>query len=189
MASRQQPGLGWRHPPLPLSHTPQRSRRRTVSAPAFLFGTVAVALLLCTGSVYLVSRGQEERAVEPPREPLPASVETRAGLSRGDECQAAYDRVAASFTPGLSAESLRRSRAWIGNQQRFRNLARNLTAGKDVHVVTFGGSITLGHGVVKIPRNATGFESGPYHRFLESWLNDHYRGIHKSFNLAAHGAE
>ena len=60
-------------------------------------------------------------------------------------CAATADRLtAARQKPGLSAETLLRSRAWVGNGQRLRGVARMLSQGKPLDVVVFGGSITLG---------------------------------------------
>ena len=110
-----------------------------------------------------------------------------------DKCQVEYNRVNRHRTKGLSEESIDRSRAWIGNRQRLNHLAGRLAASPNangIDVITFGGSITLGHGVAR--DETPGNESGPYGFLLEKWLNEMYcgsRSKHNVHNLAAHGAD
>lgn len=119
--------------------------------------------------------------------------------SRANDCQRTYTHhisVSSSSDPHypkLSEESIRRSQAFVGNRERLRHVARILAnTSQSLNVVSFGGSITLAHGVVK---NITaGSES--YSRLLEEWLNEqfggnhqHRRRRHRVYNMAGHGAD
>lgn len=191
----------------------KRRRQTTIPVGAFFVAVVALAVALCALGAYHVFSNVDREESHLGRA-LRKSMTGAAGAAGStdknggarqvlvvpsDKCQAEYDRVNVDRTPGLSTESIQRSRAWIGNRQRLDNLARNLTSGSDVHVVTFGGSVTLGHGVEK--NTTEGYVSGPYGDLLEGWLNKMYGGgdeagsdgeqqqRHKVFNMAAHGAD
>ena len=102
-----------------------------------------------------------------------------------DPCEVQYQQtVVQTRTPGLTEEDMQRSRAFRGNEWRLSNLARKLNHQihssssssngttrsttkhpQPVTAIVSGGSISLGHGVVKGLR---------YSDRLEHWLNTHY---------------
>ena len=180
-------------------------RKRRISPVLIIGGSASLALTLCIFSAHHVSintptitNTRTHTGAGSVRQPLrPASNNnvvptTKRSLSLDTKCQMEYERVNRHRTNGLSEESIARSRAWVGNRQRLDHLAGRLTSpsANGIDVITFGGSITLGHGVA---RNATpGYKSGPYGLQLEGWLNDMYGGNdrkHTVHNLASHGAD
>ena len=180
-------------------------RKRRISPLLIIGGAVSLALALCIFSAHHVSVNTQTNinAAGSLRQPLrPArnnDVPNIAhSLSLDAKCQLEYERVNRHQTKGLSEESIARSRAWLGNRQRLDQLAGRLASPSSngievingIDVITFGGSITLGHGVA---RNTTpGYESGSYWFQLERWLNEMYGGNgrkHTVHNLASHGAD
>ena len=166
--------------------------KRRISPLLIIGGTIFLSLGLCVFSVHHVFHAQNSTTtnnnnankLQLRQSSLPIPVTE-------DKCQLEYDRVNRHRTDGLSEESIARSRVWIGNQQRLNHLAGRLasTNADGIDVITFGGSITLGHGVAR--DESPGHESGPYGFLLEKWLNEMYGGNrkHNVHNLAAHGAD
>ena len=174
-------------------------RKRRISPLLIIGGAVSLALALCIFSAHHVSTNTQTNinaagSLRPALRPASnKDVPTiKRSLSLDIKCQMEHERVHRHRTKGLSEESIARSRAWVGNRQRLDHLAGRLASpsADGIAVITFGGSITLGHGVAS---NATpGYESGPYGFQLRRWLNDMYGGNgrkHTVHNLAAHGAD
>ncbi|GKY96225.1 hypothetical protein MPSEU_000582400 [Mayamaea pseudoterrestris] len=128
-----------------------------------------------------------------------------AGATVNDVCDAAFAQTTKDQTPGLSPDSIRRSRANWGHSYRLDQLAQTLTRRqRPLQVVAFGGSITVAHGVV---RNLTYAGSDSYTGHLEHWLNEHYPILnvgnskgqkqrqtnalkrHRVYNMAQHGSD
>lgn len=123
------------------------------------------------------------------------SIQQQQQKQQENVCTAEYQRVMVNqgATPGLTQEDFRRSRAWVGNEQRLANIARKLqNRSKPVNAVVCGGSISIGHGVEP--------QFGRYSHRLEEWLNELYplnlhhrietkKTNHKVFNRGSHGAD
>ena len=125
------------------------------------------------------------------------------------KCEAIYKELVKSQTPGLTRESLDRgSFAWRGNRQRLQLLSNRLLNTKKkhiaendqnetIHIITFGGSITMGNTVLK----DTKLGLGGYPELLEMRLNEFLHPSPKNttiytksqpvqvHNLAHHGAD
>jgi len=125
----------------------------------------------------------------------PSDYDTLTSLTSDNKCRNEYKRVTSNQISGLTKEDLRRSRAWVGNEQRLANVVKKLQNHNDpmkatpITAVVCGGSISMGHGL---------YQSSiwRYSHRLEEWLNEFYpiapnnaNRQHKVFNRGSHGAD
>ena len=83
-----------------------------------------------------------------------------------DPCQFEYERMTSNQTRGLTLEDYRKSWSHVGSRKRLAKLVHKLQEQREpILAVVSGGSISLGHGVVKGLR---------YSDRLEHWMNDKF---------------
>ena len=115
------------------------------------------------------------------QQPQSSSIST----TENDLCQVEFQRVTSNQTKGLTPENLRRSWTHVGSRKRLAKLAHKLQQRKEpVNAVVSGGSISLGHGVIRGLR---------YSDRLATWMNDKYplqkQQEHQVLNKGSHGAD
>lgn len=102
-----------------------------------------------------------------------------------NKCDMEFRRLTTDHRHHLTLEDFRRSRAWVGNEQRLSKLFQKLSAKSDpVSAVVYGGSISMGHGLADA--------SLKYLNELELWMNTNFpmqSAKHKVYSRAGHGAD
>lgn len=159
-----------------------RTNKKKFNAPS-----VAVALSLFIWSVSLVWMLHIDEPFNSHPHALVDITQYSRKMERIETCLLEFHRVTQDQTLGLTEESLERSRAWVGNQERLRDVAQTLKdESKSLNVVVFGGSISLGHDIRNPLENR-------YSTQLERWMNKFYprkkQTTHRVHNFAAHGAD
>lgn len=106
--------------------------------------------------------------------------------SSSSSCLDDYQRMSATRIEGLTTEDLLRSKAYSGSRYQLAKLYQKLQKSEEpVQAVVAGGSISVGHGVVK---------NLIYSNRLETWFNDNFplkdqNKKHTVFNRGSHGAD
>jgi hypothetical protein len=151
-----------------------------------LFASIIIWMIIFSWGIQIVSRQKHEDA---PKIFVAYTGNLQSEISNSmsskDRCEKEFQRVTINHTHNLTKEDLRRSRAWVGNEQRLQFFAEKLYTKKNsVSVVVYGGSISMGHGLQDTKLK--------YLNQFENWMNEQYptgNKQHRVYSRAGHGAD